>query len=261
MNKTIHREENSSSKIFDERTVEVDYATLIPILKEGLRVLDVGCGTGAISKGIADRVGKTGYVIGIDNTKSFIDRGKQSYKDVSNLELIHADLFDFNSEEKFDLIVSARVLQWLSNPKDALRKLKSMLRPNGQISILDYNHEELEWHPLPPASMVNFHKAFLAWREHAGMNNRIADDLSNYFKEVGFHSIEVRIANETYKKEDENFEHRAGIWCAVAELKQIVEEGYIEEKSRLQAIEEYKQWMDTEAESMTMKLKEVRGRI
>src|SRR5688500_2183313 len=116
MNKTIHRETETTTKIFDSRTLKTDYATLAPILRPGLRVLDVGCGTGAISKGIAEQVGTTGYVLGIDNTKAFIDSGRETYKEVCNLELLHADLFNFQPAEKFDLIVAARVLQWLNNP-------------------------------------------------------------------------------------------------------------------------------------------------
>ena len=199
-NKFIKRDGQSSSKIFDDRTVESDYATLVPILKEGLNVLDVGCGTGAISKGIARYVGASGHVLGIDNTEYFIQAGRENYKSVANLELVHADLFGFEPQEKFDLIVSARVLQWLSNPKEALGRLKGMLKPGGQISILDYNHEDLEWKPDPPPSMLKFYQTFLTWRAEAGMNNRMAEALPGYFKELGFHSIEVLNANEVYKK-------------------------------------------------------------
>lgn len=261
MNKTIHRDPVNTTRIFDDRTVETDYATLIPILKPGLKVLDVGCGTGAISAGIARHVGPAGCVVGIDNTGSFIDSGNETYREVGNLELIHTDLFDWSPDEKFDLVVSARVLQWLSNPKDALIKMKSLLRPGGVVSILDYNHSALQWEPLPPQSMLTFYDAFLRWRADAGMNNQIADDLQEYFSEAGFHSIEVIKADEVYRKGSNNFVARAGIWSKVAGMKQISDEGWIADELRIRAIEEYNTWIETEAESMTMKLKDVRGRL
>ncbi|MEX2235540.1 MAG: methyltransferase domain-containing protein [Cyclobacteriaceae bacterium] len=219
MNKTIHRESATTTKIFDSRTLKTDYATLMPILRPGLWVLDVGCGTGAISKGIAEHVGTTGYVLGIDNTEAFIKSGSETYKDVCNLELVHADLFNFQPPEKFDLIVAARILQWLNNPKDALTTLASFLKPGGQISILDYNHTALEWRPQPPESMLVFYQAFLKWRAESGMDNRIAENLADHFRESGFHSIEVFNADEVYKKDQECFIERIGIWSRVAELK------------------------------------------
>lgn len=261
MNKTIHRSSESSTRIFDNRTLETDYSTLVPVLKKGLRVLDVGCGTGAISKGIAERVGSEGHVTGIDNTEAFIGNGKETCKNVRNLELIHADLFEFDPEEKFDLVVAARVLQWLSNPKEALEKLGSFLKPGGQMSILDYNHEGLTWQPAPPISMQLFYKAFLQWRSDAGMDNRIADHLPDHFAAAGFHSIEVFNADEVYKKGEASFLQRIGIWSKVAELKQIVEEGYLGEHTRLKAINEYNQWIETDAQVMIMRLQEVRAKI
>lgn len=260
MNKTIHRDPVNATRIFDDRTVEADYTTLIPILKPGLQVLDVGCGTGAISAGIARYVGPAGRVVGIDNTGSFIDSGKETYGEVVNLDLINADLFDWNPDEKFDLIVSARVLQWLKNPKDALIKMKSLLGPGGVVSILDYNHSAIQWQPQPPQSMLTFYDAFLRWREDAGMNNQIADDLPEYFSEAGFRSIEVINADEVYRKGSDNFATRAGIWSKVAAMKQISDEGWIGDELRMQAIEDYDHWIETAAEAMTMKLKEVRGR-
>lgn len=260
MNKTIHRAPDTT-RIFDDRTLESDYSTLAPILKPGVRVLDVGCGTGAISAGIARRVGESGHVTGIDNTEHFILSGRQTYGPVANLNLVHADLFEFSSGEKFDLIVAARVLQWLSNPMDALRKMKALLNPGGVVSVLDYDHTALAWEPQPPRSMLHFYDAFLRWREHAGMNNRIAKDLADYFREAGFHSIEILNADEVYVRGSDNFATRAGIWSKVAAMKQISEEGWIDDTARLQAIEDYDRWVEKEGRSMTMKLNEVRGRM
>jgi ubiquinone/menaquinone biosynthesis C-methylase UbiE len=259
-NKHIQRDGNAT-KIFDARSLANDYRHLSGILKSGMNVLDVGCGTGSISKDIANIVGENGKVTGIDNTENFILSGQSTYHSVANLKLINIDLFDYNPEEKYDLIVSARTLQWLSNPKEALIKMKSMLKPNGQISILDYNHKAIEWVPASPESMQEFYQTFLNWRKDAGMNNEIADDLANLLKEVGFHSVEVINSNEFYNKDVLDYKSKMRIWSKVAGSSQMVEEGYLEDNLRLKAIEEYDNWIEKEAVSMTMKLNEVRGNI
>ena len=258
-NKHIKREGQSATHIFDNRSLKVDYRTLELILKKGMVVLDVGCGTGAISKDIAAIVGNSGSVTGIDNTERFIESGKVTYKSVENLELIHCDLFDFKPNQKFDLIVAARMLQWLNNPKEALLKMKSLLKPNGQISILDYNHNNLEWSPEPPESMQTFYKTFLKWRSDAGMNNGIADDLPELMKEIGMEGIEKINSDEHYERHRNDFDSKVGIWSQVASSKQMVEEGYLDDNLRLKAIEEYDEWVENKSISMTMKLNEVRG--
>jgi len=260
VNKHIQRDGNAT-KIFDARSLANDYSHLAEILKSKMNVLDVGCGTGSISKDIANIVGENGKVTGIDNTEKFILSGQKTYQNVSNLELIHVNLFDYNPEEKYDLIVSARTLQWLSNPKEALLKMKSMLKPNGQISILDYNHSNLEWNPLPPESMQEFYKTFLKWRKDAGMNNEMADDLASLLDEVGFHSVEKINSDEFYGKDVLDYKSKMRIWSKVAGSSQMVEEDYLDNDLRLKAIEEYDHWIETEAISMTMKLNEVRGRL
>ena len=260
-NKPMERDAQIVTKIFDNRSLKVDYRTLEPLLEIGMFVLDIGCGTGSISKDIANIVGNPGRVVGIDNTEKFIESGKETYKEIRNLELKHVDLFDFETNERFDLITSARTLQWLNNPKAALLKMKSLLKPEGRISILDYNHNTIEWHPEPPASMIAFYKTFLRWRNDAGMNNAIADDLLDLMKEIGMVEIEEINSDEHYDRHRNDFNSKVGIWSKVAGSKQMVEEGYLDDNLRLKAIEDYDEWIDNKAISMTMKLKEVRGKI
>ena len=258
-NKVIDRSAQQANSIFNQRTLEQDYKTLKSALKPGLRVLDMGCGTGSITKDIAELVGPTGYVIGIDNTASFITEGKSQFSDVANLELIHADILDFETDEKFDLIVSARTFQWISTLDRAIEKLKSLLKPNGQVSILDYNHEAINWTPKIPASMQNFYNMFLMWRKDAGMNNRIGFDLIDIFEEHGFQQIEIFNADEHYERMFPAHVEKLKIWSQIASSKQMVEEGYISDAQRLEAIADYNNWVDKDATSMTLKLREVRA--
>jgi len=155
------------------------------------------------------------------------------------------------------------VLQWLSNPAAALTAFKSLLKPGGMISILDYNHTRLEWTPAPPESMQQFYKAFLDWRSDAGMDNNMADHLPGIFEQLGFRDIVTLPADEVYIKGTASFVEKAGIWSKVAELRgpQMVDSGFVTEALRLKAIEEYNEWVERDAEKMVMKLKDVRAMV
>ncbi|WP_281612952.1 methyltransferase domain-containing protein [Flammeovirga sp. SubArs3] len=250
-----------SNYVYDRRSLTTDYRHLPNLLKSGLKVLDIGCATGSITHGISEYVGPTGKVTGIDNTGHMIEEAQQKYSDVQNLEFIHCDLLEFNPDEKFDLIVGARVLQWISNPFNAVLKIKELLKPGGQVSILDYNHNRLEWVPQPPLSMLHFYQSFLKWRAEAGLNNAIGSELPILFKNAGFNNIEVISSNENYNRQHPQFEQKVKIWSEVAELEQLVKEGYIVERNRLQAIAEYNPWVEEKAISMTMFLNEVRATL
>ena len=139
--------------------------------------------------------------------------------------------------------------------------MRSMLKETGQISIPDYNHEQLEWNPTPPKSMKSFYDTFLKWRKDAGMKNRIAEDLQEMMKEAGLTSIEVINSNEHYDKKREDFKSKVGIWSKVAGSIQMVDEGYLDNELRLKALSDYNNWVENKAISMTMKLNEVRGKI
>ncbi|MBC9909790.1 methyltransferase domain-containing protein [Chitinophaga varians] len=252
-----------TSIILDDRTLQNSYATLLPLLKPGMHVLDVGCGTGAITAGIADIVGPQGSATGIDSSEHLIAKGLEDQQDVPNLQLINADLYTWQPNRKYDVIVSARVLQWLNDPLAALLRFRELLVPGGHVSILDYNHTKLEWDPVPPASMLRFYEAFLGWRADAGMDNEIADHLPALFEKAGYRNIQSFNADEKYSRAVAGFPNRAAIWSKVAELRgpQVVEHGFITEAERLQAIEEYDAWTLHTAQSMTMKLKDVQASL
>jgi hypothetical protein len=78
-------------------------------------------------------------------------------------------------------------------------------------------------------------------------------------EEIGMHSIEKINSDEHYEKHRDDFKSKVGIWSKVAASGQMVEEGYLNNGLRLKAIEEYDEWLENKAISMTMKLSEVRG--
>ena len=250
-----------SAPILENRSIAKDYRTILPLLRPGLKVLDVGCGTGTMTADMAHAVGPSGLAHGLDNSEHLIQRGRGLYSNIPNLELICGDIFGYKTKSDYDLITAARLLQWLENPQGAIRALIGLLRPGGTLSVLDYDHTDILFDPEPPDSMKYFYQRFLDWRSDAGMNNSIANELAQYFENEGLEEIKSFNADQAYYRGQEDFFFKIGIWSDVAASrgKQLVEDGYLDDSSRLLAIKEYSEWVKNEARSMVLKLKEVRG--
>lgn len=245
-----------ANKVLDRRTVENSYSSLLNLLKEGMSVLDVGCGSGSITAGVAGHVGPAGRVVGIDFSEHLITQAKKNYENLSNLLFEVADINSYASEEKFDLVMAARTLQWVNNPAEVVAQMLRLVKPGGMISILDYNHTKIEWIPQPPQSMLDFYKAFLNWRKDAGYDNAIADNLTDIYQSLGLQAIRIVEQHEVSTIEQERFKGDARIWSVVAETRgnQVVKDGFCTEELRLKAIQEYDAWIAGDAQAMKLYL-------
>ena len=247
--------------VLDRRTVENSNSNLLNLVQNGQSVLDIGCGSGSITAGIAKLVGPSGHVVGIDTSPHLIELAKEQYRDINNLHFELADFYSYKSTQLFDVVSSARVLQWLAHPDKALEQIIKYVKPNGFLSILDYNHCKIEWNPMPPESMLAFYEAFLKWRADAGMDNGIADRLAELFKKRGLKNIVEEDFSEISERHVTSFSDDVGIWKKVAETRgqQVVGDGYFEEEIRLQAIEDYSRWIKNEGISMKLYLRAITG--
>lgn len=247
--------------VLSRRTVANSNTNLLRLVKKGNSVIDVGCGSGSITRDIVDLVGDTGFVKGIDTSEHLINLAHRDYAGITNLSFENADVNSYTPDREYDVVTSSRVLQWLANPQEVLHKMKNLLAVGGCVTILDYNHEKIEFEPAIPPSMKNFYDAFLKWRQDSGMDNRIVDNLENMFRRIGLKNITVEDQSEISVPEKTSFQAELTIWQIVAETRgiQLVKDSYITESERQLAIDEYKDWMENKAKRMKLYLKSVTG--
>jgi trans-aconitate methyltransferase len=250
-----------SQSVLDRRTVVNGNANLLHLVERGHRVLDVGCGSGAITKDIAALVGPQGFVVGIDSSAHLIAQAQNTYAQVPNLSFAVEDVNQYRPSALFDVVTSARVLQWLAHPAQVVEVLFSFLKPGGCLTILDYNHTKVEFSPEVPVSMKVVYAAFLKWRADSGMDNAVADHLDAIFTTAGLVQVSSADYSEISIKGQQNFMEEIALWKIVAEVRgpQLVADGYITEATRQQAITDYCHWMEADAQYMKLYLRAITG--
>ena len=180
-----------------------------------MSVLDAGCGTGAITAGIAAAVGADGFVVGIDRDPSLIATAREMHRGIPSLSFAEADLLTLESPASYDIATAARVLQWISEPGEAVRRMAACVKPGGLVVVLDYNHELNAWTPERPAEFRHFYQAFLAWRAASGWDNMMGDHLTTWMVEAGLTGIVSTRSDEVARRGEPNFDGDSSIWLQV----------------------------------------------
>jgi SAM-dependent methyltransferase len=108
-------------------------------LQRGMRVADLGCGIGMTTALLADLVGPTGHVVGIDASGEQIAHARELLPpDLSNVSFIEASATDTGLPRgSFDLVYCRFLLLHLTAPDEALREMHGLLKPGGILVCED----------------------------------------------------------------------------------------------------------------------------
>lgn len=106
-------------------------------LEEGSRILDVGCGTGDDARAMAELVGPSGRVIGLDSSQAMVNEARRRVEGLGlpvEYRVGDARRLDF-SDASFDGCRIDRVLHHLNDPDGAVNELVRVARPGARVVI------------------------------------------------------------------------------------------------------------------------------
>jgi SAM-dependent methyltransferase len=104
--------------------------------KAGERIVDVGCGSGAVSIALAQEVGPAGHVLGIDISGPMLARARLVAPAGSPVEFVLADatVYPF-APASFDLLISRFGVMFFAEPARSFANLRRGLKPSGRLAF------------------------------------------------------------------------------------------------------------------------------
>lgn len=106
---------------------------------QGMRVLELGTGVGDVTLLLAELVGPSGRIIGIELNPPAAQTARTRVQTVGwrNVDIRVGDIESVQLDEEFDAVVGRFVLMWLPNPRAVLQRVVKHLRPGGVVAFQD----------------------------------------------------------------------------------------------------------------------------
>lgn len=130
-------------KVFDDDILRA--RAISRLVEPGLRVADIGTGTGVLALELA-RLGL--HVIGVDRSRRMLDaaRAKLAAEGLAHVELREGDAHRLPIDDaSVDAALAHMVLQYLPQPAEAVREMARIVRPGGAVVIVDFVRHDQEW--------------------------------------------------------------------------------------------------------------------
>lgn len=134
------------------RTAQDSAAYLLPHLRAGLSLLDVGCGPGTITADLAELVAP-GPVTALEMTEEALDSAREeaARRTLSGITFRIGDVQKLDlPDDTFDVVHAHQMLQHVGDPVQALRELRRVCRPGGLVAVRDADYAAFTWWPAVP---------------------------------------------------------------------------------------------------------------
>lgn len=128
-------------------------------LRQGDRVLDVGCGFGDTAFKLAELVGPAGNVTGIDCCDAFLDyaRAEAQTRGLTNVSFVRGDAEITLPTNQYDFVFSRFGTMFFANPVAGLRNMRKALRPGGRmVHIVWRNRADNPWLSMAKDVVLRF---------------------------------------------------------------------------------------------------------
>ncbi|MGI4894562.1 MAG: class I SAM-dependent methyltransferase [Janthinobacterium lividum] len=186
----VHGHDPAVQQAHGRRTVANSAGHLLPSLRPGASVLDVGCGVGSITADLALRVAP-GRVVGVDSAEEVLVTARAGVRDRgAQVEFAVADACALPFQDaSFDVVHAHQVLQHLADPVAALREMRRVVRADGVVAVRDVDYATTHFHPELPG-LVDWLAQYRATARANGGDPDAGSRLLTWARAAGYTRIE-----------------------------------------------------------------------
>jgi SAM-dependent methyltransferase len=199
----IHGHHESVLRSHTWRTAQNSAAYLLPHLRAGMALLDVGCGPGTITSDLAALVAP-GRVVAIDREAAILEQAAAHATDAGVADRIEFAVADVNELEfpdaTFDVVHAHQVLQHLADPVRALREMRRVCKPDGIVAARDGDYSGFFWYPQLP-ELDAWLRLYLAVARASGGEPDAGRRLLAWAREAGFEDVTASSSTWCYADE------------------------------------------------------------
>lgn len=157
-------------------------------MQGGERILDLGCGTGQLTRRMAVAAGSSGHVVGIDRSPEQLDQARRLSIDAEHIEYRVGDVTALELAEgewgSFDLAHTRFLLEHLPDPLSVVRTMVRAVKPGGRIVIEDEDHAILRLSPTP-VGFTRVWETYIESYRRAGNDPQIGLRLIELLRQAG----------------------------------------------------------------------------
>lgn len=202
-------------------------------IQPGSRVLDVGCGPGWASMDLAQLVGPSGRVLGVEGSPTYAEqfRRRASQLDQPHASVVVGDVHDLASlvgDElgTFDIAYARWVMSFLNDPASVIAQIADALRPGGRLAVQDYfGYDAIRVAPRSDAFERGIAAIQAYWAGHGDLD--VMQHVPAAMRAAGLEVIDLRVDQRVIRPGDAMWNWPDIFWPNF--MPRVVEAGHLEQ--------------------------------
>lgn len=171
-----------------------------------VKMLDCACGYGYLAEKIFPCLPEGSSYTGFDISEKYLDEARKRFgSDNPAIQFQYGNVLDFQSDEKYDLVISQMILSYLPEPEKVVKDMVRLLKPGGMLVSIDISIPLAEsgvyiasgdetYKPQIPSP----EKVWECLEQQGEMNIRLGAKMAMLFRHCGLKHIETRLSDRVF---------------------------------------------------------------